>query len=103
MVPLMTFFTCLYFELLNGTIQLTMAVLFDSLTSKKRSSEGQDDPTLTVLGYKYTIPSFSVITVELKHAIVQGLDDKSGENMLADVFTQSTPYLGCTMDVRSLG
>ena len=48
MLPLMTFFTCLYFEVLNGAIQLAMAALCDSLSYEEHSSEGQDDPTLTV-------------------------------------------------------
>ena len=42
--------------------------------------------------YDYTIPSFSVITVCLRHAVVQ-VDDEHGQLKVMDVFFRDDPSL----------
>ena len=42
--------------------------------------------------YDYTIPSFSVITVSLRHAIMQ-IEDEHGQVQLIDVFFHEDPSL----------
>ena len=76
------------------------------------------DPSLCVLrfgkSYPYTIPSFSVITVQLRHAVVQGINDY-GELKVADVFLKDdlalpslptprpiTPKKACYVEVHNI-
>ena len=40
---------------------------------------------------KYTIPMFSVMTVELRHATTQDLDGEGGQHKQADVSFQEHP------------
>lgn len=42
--------------------------------------------------YRYTIPSFSVITVSLRHVVVQGNND-DGELKVADIFFRDDDHL----------
>lgn len=45
---------------------------------------------------EYTIPSFSVVTVSLRHAVVQGHDDE-GDLMVADVFFRNDSSLSAAI------
>ena len=49
--------------------------------------------------YEYTIPSFSVITVTLRHAEVQ-LVDKNDDVILKNVFVRDHPTLGVPLPLK---
>ena len=43
--------------------------------------------------YKYKIPSFPVVTLDLRHAVIHGVDEESGEHRLSDAFFRDDPSL----------
>ena len=89
----------------------------DDTTSSSSISE-ECSPAVDILAFgcsfEYTIPSFSVLTVNLRHAVVQGLDEESGHYKLADVFFRDSSlqalnppftedvYKACFVDVRKV-